>query len=85
MCDYISTHLQVDIGEEYLLVAGVDDCGVVGAGKDVSGARRLEALEDYGLSAQHHTSADTQLSYTKNTISWIIVYVVMSAIILIIM
>ncbi len=46
--------LQVDIGEDQLVVAGVDDGGPVGAGEHVGGGERAEGTQNRGLSSQSH-------------------------------
>lgn len=44
--------LEVDVAVQQLLVAAVDDCGVVGGRKHVRRALGLERLQSDGLSAQ---------------------------------
>ena len=46
--------LQVDVGEDQLVVGGVDDGGAVGAGEDVSGGHGAEGAQHCGLRAQRH-------------------------------
>lgn len=43
---------EVDVGEDQLMVGGVDDGGSVGAGKHVGGGERPEGPQDGGLRAQ---------------------------------
>lgn len=35
---HTATYLQVDVGEEYFLVAVINDCRMIGACKDIGGA-----------------------------------------------
>ena len=46
--------LQVDVGEDQLVVGGVDDGGAVGAGEDVGGGHGTEGAQHRGLRAQRH-------------------------------
>ena len=46
--------LQVDVGEDQLVVGGVDDGGAVGAGEDVGGGHGAEGAQHCGLRAQRH-------------------------------
>lgn len=43
---------EVDVGEDQLMVGGVDDGGPVGAGKHVGGGERPEGPQHGGLRAQ---------------------------------
>ena len=58
-------HLNIDIGEEQLLVAVVDDRGVVGAGKHTGCTTGLERLQGNWLGAKNHSLTLTQLTCTK--------------------
>lgn len=46
--------LQVDVGEDQLVVGGVDDGGAVGAGEDVGGGHGAERAQHRWLRAQRH-------------------------------
>ena len=58
--------LEVDVGEDQLVVAAVDDSGPVRASEDVGGGKRTESPQHCGLRAQSHLLAVTQQAYRKN-------------------
>lgn len=57
--------LQVDVGENQLVVTAVDDSGAVRAGEHVGGGQGAESPQDSGLGPQGHLLAVTQQACRK--------------------
>lgn len=57
--------LQVDIGEDQLVVTAVDDGGAVRAGKHIGGGQRAESPQDGGLGPKGHLLPVTQQTCRK--------------------
>lgn len=57
--------LEVDVGEDQLVVAAVDDGGAVGAGKHVGGGQGAECPQHCGLCAQGHLLPVTQQAWIQ--------------------
>lgn len=57
--------LEVDVGEDQLVVAAVDDGGAVGAGKHVGGGQGAECPQHRGLRAQGHLLPVTQQAWIQ--------------------
>lgn len=62
--------LQVDVGEDQLVVAAVDDGGAVRAGEHIGGGQGAESPQDCGLSAKGHLLTVTQQACRKGTAGW---------------
>ena len=58
-----SACLEVDVGEKQLLVAAVDDGGVVGAGKHVRHPSRFERLQDQRFGTEEHSLPRTEVAW----------------------
>ena len=52
-------YLQIDIGEEELIITGVDDSGVIGAGKHISDSRWSKQLQHDRLRTKNNLFTGT--------------------------
>lgn len=57
--------LEVDVGEDQLVVAAVDDGGAVGAGEHIGGGQGAERPQHRGLRAQGHLLPVTQQAWIQ--------------------
>ena len=58
-------YLEIYVGEDQLLIGGVDDCGPIAAGEHVGGGLGLELAQDGRLGAQRHLYTINQLNKDK--------------------